>query len=349
MRSLLITGGAGFIGSNFCHHWTSRHPADRVTVLDAMTYAADTRNLHPLLDTSKLGFVRGDILDRDLVRGILVGRRVDTIVHFAAETHVDRSIADPARFVSSNVAGTCALLDAARDVWGTGTHAEQHRFHHISTDEVYGPAAPGAAANKEGSAYNPSSPYAASKSASDHFVRAYGRTYDLPVSISYCSNNYGPRQHCEKLIPQCMRRILSGEPIPVYGDGLQRRTWLYVDDHCAAIERILLASPTGESWNISGPVEQTNLETVNMVCAALDQQVANDAGLQARFTRWPGLRGMASSSLITHVEDRAAHDLRYFIDDSRMRSELQFKPETTFPEGLAKTLCWFLRHGIDWR
>ena len=332
MRSLLVTGGAGFIGSNFVR-WVLRHePGVRVVTLDALTYAGSLHNLESLPAPERHTFVQGDIREQERVEGLLRAQHIDTIVHFAAESHVDRSILGPRPFVESNVVGTFALLEAARRVWLEDGQGEGVRFHHVSTDEVYGTLAPEDPAFTEATPYAPSSPYSASKAASDHFVRAYSHTYGLPVTITNCSNNYGPYQFPEKLIPVMLFNALAGRPLPLYGDGQQVRDWLYVDDHCAAIARVLADGQVGETYNIGGDNQITNLALVQQLCALLD----------ARFPdRAP------HADLITFVTDRPGHDRRYAMDIGKIQRELGWTPRETLETGLTKTVDWYIANG-DW-
>jgi dTDP-glucose 4,6-dehydratase len=325
MRSLLITGGAGFIGSNFVRYWLGRYPQDRVVNLDLLTYAGNLENLQEVERAANYRFVHGDIGDQALVESLLAEERIDTLVNFAAESHVDRSILGPAAFIATNINGTFALLEAARSVWGEGGAGQ--RFLHVSTDEVYGSLAPGAAPFTESTRYAPSSPYSASKAASDHLVRAYGRTYGLPVLITNCSNNYGPYQFPEKLIPLVILNALEGQPIPVYGDGQQVRDWLYVEDHCTGIDAVLRGGAPGETFNIGGINEWRNIDIVQLVCERLD-------ALQ------PGPAPYADQ--ITFVRDRPGHDRRYAIDASRMYERLGWRPAHDFPSGIEATICWYL-------
>ncbi|MGH8134626.1 MAG: dTDP-glucose 4,6-dehydratase, partial [Steroidobacteraceae bacterium] len=298
MKRLLVTGGAGFIGANFCHYWSGAHPGDRLVVLDALTYAGNLVSICPLIDQGKLRFVHGDIGERERVAALMAEERIETIVNFAAESHVDRSIEDPARFLRTNVLGTQALLEAARRAWGADAAQRGCRFHHVSTDEVYGSLGPGEAAFTESTPYAPNSPYAASKAAADHLVRAYSRTWNLPCTISNCSNNYGPYQFPEKLLPLCILNILEGRPLPIYGDGLQIRDWLQVSDHCRAIGVILQESPPGETWNVGGTTQDPNIAVVGELCDLVDAQFAAQPALAARFPRSPGAQGQRARSLM---------------------------------------------------
>lgn len=349
MTNLLITGGAGFIGSNFVHHWVERHPDDRVVVLDALTYASNRANLATIESQPRFNFVHGNIQDQALVESLLRDDDIDTIVNFAAETHVDRSIAGPDPFIQTNVLGTHALLKAARQVWLDERSTRPHRFHHISTDEVYGSLAADDPPFTEMSPYAPNSPYAASKAASDHLVRAYRHTYGLATSMSNCSNNYGPYQFPEKLIPLALTNLLTGKPVPVYGDGSNIRDWLHVADHCRGIELILLNGKPGESFNIGGNAECANLSLVERLAAIVDEIFASDASLAAAYPDAPPARGRASSSLIEFVTDRPGHDRRYAIDATKISRELGFTASSALEQGLRETVDWYLANRDWWQ
>jgi dTDP-glucose 4,6-dehydratase len=349
MRRLLVTGGAGFIGANFCHYWASAHPADRLVVLDALTYAGNLASIAALESRGALRFVRGDIGDGSLVGILLKDEGIDTIVNFAAESHVDRSIEDPASFLKTNVLGTQVLLEAARVCWDTPAALESCRFHHVSTDEVYGSLEHDAAGFTESTPYAPNSPYAASKAAADHLVRAYNRTYDLPTTISNCSNNYGPYQFPEKLLPLCILNMLEGRALPIYGDGLQIRDWLHVTDHCRAIEVILQNSPVGETWNVGGTTQDPNIVIVGMVCDLIDAAFASEPQLAKRFPKSAAAAGKRSRSLTQHVRDRPGHDRRYAVDSGKIRRRLNFSVATDLAAGLADTVRWYLDNESWWR
>ena len=349
MRRLLVTGGAGFIGANFCHYWAQAHPGDRLVALDLLTYAGNLASIAPLIDSGRVRFVQADIADRAQVEALLREERLDTVVNFAAESHVDRSIEDPQRFLRTNVMGTQALLEAARTVWAEHSFGREPRFHHVSTDEVYGSLEPDQPASSENSPYAPNSPYAASKAAADHLVRAYSRTYGVPCTISNCSNNYGPYQFPEKLLPLCILNILEGRPLPIYGDGLQLRDWLHVSDHCRAIDAILEASPPGETWNVGGSSGDTNLKLVQALCELVDTAFAADPKLAVRFAQCAPAHGRRSRELIQHVRDRPGHDRRYCVDSSKLRARLGFAAATSLGEGLAATLQWYLANENWWR
>jgi dTDP-glucose 4,6-dehydratase len=345
MTNLLATGGAGFIGANFVHYWRQHHPQDGVVVLDALTYAGNRANLDGL---NSVEFVHGDIRDTALVEKLLADHAIDTIVHFAAESHVDRSIHGPAAFVDTNVIGTLSLLMAARAAWLSGSGVP-HRFHHVSTDEVYGKLGPNDPAFSETTAYAPNSPYSASKAARDHLVRAWHHTYGLQVTTSNCSNNYGPFQFPEKLIPLFLINALHGRPLPIYGDGMQIRDWLHVEDHCRGIEATLLKGRVGETYNIGGGAELPNLTVIETLCAAVDAAFAADPGLAARFPDSPAAKGLPTASLKTFVTDRPGHDRRYAIDETKARAELGYTPARTFDQGFAETLGWYLANEGWWR
>jgi dTDP-glucose 4,6-dehydratase len=347
MKRLLVTGGAGFIGANFCHYWSATYPADRLVVLDALTYAGNLASIDPLVQSRRARFVHGDICDRDRVAALLEEERIDTVVNFAAESHVDRSIEDPQSFLRTNVMGTHALLDAARSAW---PHPQQagNRFHHVSTDEVYGSLGPADPAFTETTPYAPNSPYSASKAAADHIVRAYAHTYGTPCTISNCSNNYGPFQFPEKLLPLCIVNILEGRPLPIYGDGLQIRDWLHVQDHCRAIDLILRASPAGETWNVGGGSTEPNIRIVESVCELVDEEFRTHPELTARHPRSPPAQGRPSRSLIQHVRDRPGHDRRYAVDDRKI-ARLGFAPQTSLAAGLAATVRWYIGNEHWWR
>ncbi|MFO1328385.1 MAG: dTDP-glucose 4,6-dehydratase [Rubrivivax sp.] len=332
--TILVTGGAGFIGSNFVLDWLGQ--ADEpVVVLDALTYAGNRRNLASLDQDPRLVFVHGDIVDRTLVDRLLAEHRPRAVVHFAAESHVDRSIHGPGAFIKTNVEGTFTLLEAARAHWTTLDDAGKaaFRFQHVSTDEVYGSLAPDAPAFTETHPYEPNSPYSASKAASDHLVRAWFHTYGLPVLTTNCSNNYGPYHFPEKLIPLMIVNALAGKPLPIYGDGLQVRDWLYVRDHCSAIRAVLARGRPGEVYNVGGWNEKTNREIVTTICALLDELRPDPQGSYGR--------------LVTHVKDRPGHDRRYAIDARKIERELGWRPAETFETGIRKTVQWYLDHA-DW-
>jgi dTDP-glucose 4,6-dehydratase len=330
VQTLLVTGGAGFIGGNFVLEAVAS--GKRVVNLDALTYAGNVDTLSPLAGNPDHVFVQGDIGDRALVERLLADHRPDAIVNFAAESHVDRSIDGPGAFVQTNVVGTLSLLEAARDYWKAleGDAKAAFRFLHVSTDEVYGSLGD-TGKFTETTPYAPNSPYSASKAASDHLVRAFHHTYGLPVLTTNCSNNYGPYQFPEKLIPLVIARALAGEPLPVYGDGKNVRDWLYVGDHCSAIRAVLAGGRVGDTYNVGGDAEMQNIEVVETICRLLDE-------------RRPRADGQARSSQVTYVTDRPGHDRRYAIDASKLKSELGWAPAHSFEQGIADTVDWYLEH-----
>ncbi len=342
MKHLLVTGGAGFIGTNFVYYWLDKYPEDHVVVLDALTYAGNRQNLIQAEKNPKFEFVAGNILDQPLVESLLVSRKIDTLVHFAAESHVDRSILGPDDFINTNIIGTHTLLKAAKKIWLDATPPLNHRFHHISTDEVYGSLKPDAPPFTEKTPYAPNSPYAASKAASDHLVRAYHKTYGLSTTISNCSNNYGPFQFPEKLIPLIITHILYGKSLPVYGDGKQIRDWLYVDDHALGIDLILQKGKTGETYNIGGNNELANLDIVGLICNILDKKFAREPALIKTYPDCPSSQGRHPHTLITHVTDRLGHDRRYAIDADKISTALGYCPRESFETGIRKTIDWYL-------
>ena len=344
MADLLVTGGAGFIGGNFVHYWNAKHPEDTVTVLDALTYAGSRSTL----EGTAAELVIGDIRDTTLVEDLLRERAIDTLVHFAAESHVDRSISGPDAFIDTNIIGTNSLLKAARAVWLSGSGVP-HRFHHISTDEVFGSLGPADPAFSETTPYAPNSPYSASKAASDHLVRAYHHTYGLEVTTSNCSNNYGPYQYPEKLIPLFLLNALHGRNLPIYGDGMNVRDWLHVEDHCRGIEACLAAGKPGETYNIGGGAELPNLEVIAAICREVDRAFEEIEGLAARYPDAPAAKGQPTETLKTFVTDRAGHDRRYAIDETKARGELGYAPAHGFDEGLRQTLRWYLANEGWWQ
>ena len=331
---ILVTGGAGFIGGSFVRQWLGEETG-RVVNLDALTYAGNLDSLAAVRDNPRHHFVHGNICDGDLVAELLRDFRPRAILHFAAESHVDRSIDGPAAFIQTNVVGTCTLLDAALKHWKNlpADERDQFRFLHVSTDEVYGSLGPDGAFT-ETTRYSPNSPYAASKASSDHFVRAYHHTFHLPTVITNCSNNYGPFQFPEKLIPLVILNALEGKPLPVYGDGLQVRDWLYVDDHCHALRTVLAKGAPGETYNIGGNSERPNIEIVRTICAAINRLR-------------PDLKHLPCENLIKYVQDRPGHDRRYAIDASKIRRELGWQPQANLTTGLEATVRWYLDN-IEW-
>jgi dTDP-glucose 4,6-dehydratase len=332
---ILVTGGAGFIGSNFVLDWLAQSD-EPVLNLDKLTYAGNRRNLNSLDGDARHVFVQGDIGDTGLVARLLAEHRPRAVINFAAESHVDRSIHGAEDFIQTNIVGTFRLLEAVRGHWLDLPEAERaaFRFLHVSTDEVYGSLTPDAPAFTEQHAYEPNSPYSASKAASDHLVRAWHHTHGLPVLTTNCSNNYGPYHFPEKLIPLMIVNALAGKPLPVYGDGLQVRDWLYVGDHCSAIRRVLEAGRVGETYNVGGWNEQPNIQIVKTICALLDELR-------------PRADGQPYAAQITHVKDRPGHDRRYAIDARKIERELGWRPAETFDTGIRKTVRWFLDHA-DW-
>lgn len=345
MPNLLVTGGAGFIGGNFVHYWNARYPDDAVIVLDALTYAGNRSTLE---GAPQAQLVEGDIRDGDLVETLLRDRDITTIVHFAAESHVDRSISGPDAFIDTNILGTNSLLKAARAVWLDGA-GKDHRFHHISTDEVFGSLSADDPAFSETTPYAPNSPYSASKAASDHLVRAYHHTYGLEVTTSNCSNNYGPYQYPEKLIPLFLLNALSARSLPIYGDGMNVRDWLHVEDHCRGIEACLVKGVPGETYNIGGGAELPNMDVIDAICREVDRAFEDIDGLAERYPDAPAAQGGKSETLKTFVTDRAGHDRRYAIDETKARADLAYAPQRGFDEGLRQTLRWYLDREDWWR
>ena len=335
-RNIIVTGGAGFIGSNFVRHWCNTYKGDRVIVLDALTYAGNRANIADLEQTANLKFVQGDICDRSLIDELLVEENIDTIAHFAAESHVDRSILGPGAFVQTNVVGTFTLLEAFRQHWLKRDKPESDRFLHVSTDEVYGSLEADDPAFSETTPYTPNSPYSASKAGSDHLARAYYHTYGMPTIITNCSNNYGPYHFPEKLIPLMCINILLGKPLPVYGDGQNIRDWLYVEDHCRALDTVIHKGKPGETYNIGGNNEVKNIDLVKLLCKLMDE-LATDIPVKP------------SSELITFVKDRLGHDRRYAIDATKISTELGWTPQVTVEEGLRKTVQWYLDNEQWWK
>ncbi|MEH6679580.1 MAG: dTDP-glucose 4,6-dehydratase [Sediminicola sp.] len=327
---ILITGGAGFIGSHVIRRFVSNYPQYHIYNLDLLTYAGNLENLKDLEGVPNYTFIKGDITDSDLIDSLFTKYRFNVVIHLAAESHVDRSIADPMAFVRTNVMGTVNLLQAARKHWSTNTN--NNRFYHISTDEVYGTLGDTGLFTEE-TAYDPNSPYSASKASSDHFVRAYGETYGLPYLISNCSNNYGPNHFPEKLIPLFINNIIQKKPLPVYGDGNYTRDWLFVEDHARAIDLVYHQGKNGETYNIGGFNEWKNIDLVKLLCRLMDQKLGRKVG--------------ESVSLITYVKDRPGHDLRYAIDATKIKRELGWEPSVTFEQGLAKTIDWYLEN-TEW-
>ena len=329
-QKILITGGAGFIGSHTVRLFVNKYPDRMIYNLDLLTYAGNLENLRDIEDKPNYRFIKGDIRDQVFISDLFAAEKFDAVLHLAAESHVDRSIKDPLAFINTNVLGTVNLLNAAKDLWGQDM--DNHLFYHISTDEVYGSLDEGGFF-LETTAYDPQSPYSASKASSDHFVRAYRNTYGLPVVISNCSNNYGPNQFPEKLIPLFINNIKNNQPLPVYGKGENIRDWLYVIDHARAIELIFSQGRVGETYNIGGFNEWKNLDLVKLLCQVMDKKLGREPG--------------TSEQLITYVTDRAGHDLRYAIDAAKIMKELGWEPSLQFEEGLSKTVDWYLAN-TEW-
>jgi dTDP-glucose 4,6-dehydratase len=336
MKNILVTGGAGFIGSNFIRYLLDQDPDVQIVNLDLLTYAGSLENLKDLPGQDRHVFVKGDVADQALVNGILSHHKIDTIVHFAAETHVDRSILGPAQFIQTNIIGTFSLLEAARKYWldERKMPVDQVRFHHVSTDEVFGSLSPSDPPFNEKTPYDPRSPYSASKASSDHLVRAYFHTYGLPVTISNCTNNYGPYQFPEKLIPLMITNAMRGISLPVYGDGQQVRDWLYVEDHCDAILRILVSGKPGETYAVGGDNQPPNLTLVKQICSILDEL-------------FPESTNAPHEKLIQFVGDRPGHDRRYDMDISKIREELGWQPKESLGSGLTRTIQWYAGN-LEW-
>lgn len=335
-ETMLVTGGAGFIGANFVKHWHQHYPETHLLILDALTYAGHKANLGNLLKEPQITFIYGDICDRSLVSEILTSNSIESVVHFAAESHVDRSILGPDAFLQTNVMGTFFLLEAFKDHWQNHNKADHFRFLHVSTDEVFGSLGPNEPAFCETTPYAPNSPYSASKASSDHLVRAYHHTYGLPILVTNCSNNYGPYQFPEKLIPLMCVNILLGKPLPIYGDGQNIRDWLFVEDHCSAITAVLNRAEPGATYNVGGEAEIKNSDLVYLLCQLMDELA-------------PDLPIRPARELITYVKDRPGHDRRYAINISKIRTELGWQPNFTLKEGLRKTVNWYLNHPGWWK
>jgi len=346
MDNFLITGGAGFIGSNFVRHLRDKQPDCGVVVIDSLTYAGNRASLAGI---DNVELVVGDIRDTDLVRDLLKSRRIDTIVHFAAESHVDRSIEGPDAFVETNVIGTHSLLKAAKAEWLDAGSGQPHKFHNISTDEVFGSLGAEDPAFSEMTPYAPNSPYSASKASADHLVRAYHHTFGLVTTTTNCSNNYGPYQFPEKLIPLFIINALHGQKLPIYGDGMNVRDWLHVTDHCRAIEACLQRGVPGETYNVGGGEELPNIKVVDEICAAVDAAFEADLQLAGRFPASPAAEGRSCAELKSYVTDRKGHDRRYAIDERKARAELGYAPERDFAQGLRETISWYLANQDWWQ
>ena len=329
-RNILITGGAGFIGSHVVRLFVNKYPDYQIVNLDKLTYAGNLENLKDIESKSNYSFVQGDIVDSDFIMELFAMHQFDGVVHLAAESHVDRSISNPLEFVKTNVIGTVNLLNAARHIWKDNLGTDKNRFYHVSTDEVYGSLEFDGTFFTEKTSYDPHSPYSASKASSDHFVRAYYDTYKLPIALSNCSNNYGSHHFPEKLIPLCINNIKNNKPLPIYGKGENVRDWLWVEDHARAIDVIFHKGKTGETYNIGGHNEWTNIDLVKLLCKLMDEKL--------------GRAVETSEKLITYVTDRAGHDLRYAIDASKLKRELGWEPSLQFEEGLSKTIDWYLKN-----
>jgi len=354
-KTMLITGGAGFIGSNFTRYWASHYPQDLLIVLDALTYAGNLANLHDLEKHPHSTFVKGSINDANLLHQLFIKYKIDTIVNFAAESHVDRSIKEASLFMQTNIMGTYQLLNVARFFWLDQWKLDTHRFHQISTDEVFGDLKPNDPPFTETNPYQPNSPYAASKAAADHLVKSFHATYGLKTSISHCSNNYGPYQHPEKLIPLCITHLLQNQPISIYGDGQQIRDWLHVQDHCRAIELILQQETVGSQLNIGSSRSQshqkeiTNLTLVHRLCQIVEDSLQNDPQLRQQFPHAHAAKKQQSTSLIQAAHDRPGHDRRYAIDATKIEQTLNFQAKVSLEMGLKETVFWYLSHPLWWK
>jgi dTDP-glucose 4,6-dehydratase len=326
-KKILITGGAGFIGSHLVRLFVTKYSSYQIVNLDALTYAGNLANLHDIEDSANYQFVKGNIVDSVFIRNLFAEHQFDAVIHLAAESHVDRSISNPVEFVMTNVIGTVNLLNAAKNLWQEKMQHGSNLFYHVSTDEVYGSLGAEGMFTEE-TAYDPHSPYSASKASSDHFVRAYHDTYGLPAIISNCSNNYGPYHFPEKLIPLAIHNILHSKPVPVYGKGENVRDWLFVEDHAKAIDTIFHKGKTGDTYNIGGHNEWKNIDVIRLLCRIMDQKLGREKG--------------ESEKLITFVKDRAGHDLRYAIDSGKLQRELGWTPSLQFEEGLSRTVDWYL-------
>jgi dTDP-glucose 4,6-dehydratase len=348
VSNLLITGGAGFIGVNLVKWWLNNHQGDHIVILDALTYAGNAKSLEDVLGHPGVTFVQGDIKDTLLVESLLRDHQLNLLIHLAAESHVDRSIEGPDQFIDTNVIGTHSLLKAARTVWFESGRWMKHRFHHVSTDEVYGSLGTHDPAFSEVTPYAPNSPYSASKAASDHLVRAYHHTFGMEVSTTNCSNNYGAYQFPEKLIPLILTNILAGKPLPIYGDGMNVRDWLHVTDHCRGIDLAISKGRVGETYCIGGRNEAPNLDIVHALCRQIDERFRENPELSKRFPNCPSANGSENTSLITYVTDRPGHDRRYAIDPTKASNELGYEPLMTFESGMSETVDWYLGNQEWW-
>jgi dTDP-glucose 4,6-dehydratase len=347
VAKLLITGGAGFIGANFVLHWHRQHPNDSIVVLDALTYAGNRSNLDSIAGDKHFEFVHGDICDAALVQRLFRRHDFEVVVHFAAESHVDRSIVSSGAFVQTNVIGTHTLLECALAAWKPSMTGR--RFHHVSTDEVFGSLGPDDPPFSETTRYDPKSPYAASKAGSDFLVRSYAHTHGLPVTITNCSNNYGPYQFPEKLIPLMIVNAIAGEKLPIYGDGGNIRDWLYVEDHCDGIAVVLQHGRLGATYNIGGVAELANIDLIGLLCDEIDRSFAAEKSLATRFPRCPAANGGSTRELVTFVKDRPGHDRRYATCADKLADELGFRAGTTIADGLRRTVDWYLANERWWR
>lgn len=343
--AIMVTGGAGFIGQNLVHRLARSQPGRSIVVVDAMTYAANPMSLAPLIDAGRILLVEADIADGVAMNSLITDQKIGSILHLAAESHVDRSIIGPDAFFRTNIQGTYELLKAARTAWARCDG--EFRFIHVSTDEVFGDLSENDPPFDEATPYRPSSPYSASKAASDHLARAFHRTYGLPVIVTNCSNNYGPYQHPEKLIPITILNALRGLPLPVYGEGRNIRDWLYVEDHCAGLEAVLMQGIVGETYCIGGGSERRNIEVVDAICTNLDRLFTSHPQLRERWPNCPAASGERCSALIRFVADRPGHDHRYAIDSGKIARELGMLPENSFEDGIARTVEWYIANP-DW-
>ena len=348
MNRILVTGGAGFIGSNFVNYWSKNYTEDYLVIVDSLTYAGNISSIEDAIEKRNCLFSETCINNTAEILLILNQHKINAIVHFAAESHVDRSIEGPDKFIETNIVGTHSLLRAAKSIWLDGSCPEKgNRFHHVSTDEVYGSLNDGDPAFCESTPYAPNSPYSASKAAADFLVRSYHHTYGLNTTISNCSNNYGPMHHPEKLIPLVITNLLRGKTIPVYGSGLNVRDWLHVEDHCVGIDLVFNKGVSGETYNIGGNCEVRNIDIVKTICELLDNKIACSEDFKSKFPLCPAALDMECASLIEFVRDRAGHDYRYAINTSYIQKELGYQPSTSFEAGLEKTVDWYLNN-MEW-